>query len=186
MVAEPPARPEPAEVDERPASETVPLLSIPMRWSNAVRPCALAALIASLAMVTRLMVPFIAAVGAGFLAVVFYRRNNPTPLREGKGARLGALCGLFCSFFTTIFGTIVVIVLHKGGEMRQMMLDQIQQSASRLPGPEYQPALDFMRSPSGLLMMTVFTVLCGMLILIVLASVGGAIGGALLGRRDKP
>src|SRR5206468_6389886 len=54
-----------------PASQTVPVLALPMQWSQAFRPCALAAVVASLLMSLGLN-PFVAMFSVGFLAVVFY------------------------------------------------------------------------------------------------------------------
>jgi len=169
-----------------PASQTVPVLAVPMRWSRAVQPCALAALIASVAMLLKLMVPLLAVLGYGFLAVAFYRRRSPgITMRAGAGAPLGALCGLFCFGMSAIFGAAEVAILHKGGEIRQFMLDAIQQTAVRLADPQYQPGLDFMRSPTGLVFMMVCLLIVVLLAFLVLGTMGGALGGAILGRNDK-
>src|ERR1700745_381022 len=53
-----------------PASQTIPVLALPMHWSQALKPCALAALIASVLMSLGLN-PFVAMFSVGFLAVVF-------------------------------------------------------------------------------------------------------------------
>src|ERR1700722_14404079 len=58
-----------------PASQTVPVLALPMQWSQALRPCALSALIASLLMSLGLN-PFVAMFSTGFLAVFFYRQSQ--------------------------------------------------------------------------------------------------------------
>src|SRR5208282_6050867 len=100
--------------DELPASQTLPVLAIPIQWSQALKPCALAALVASVLMVLKLMAPIVAVVGAGFFAVVFYRRNCPgVTVGVGFGARLGALCSLFCSGMTAVLGALRVVVLHE-------------------------------------------------------------------------
>jgi len=169
-----------------PASRTVPVLALPMEWSQVVKPCALAALIAAVAMVLGLMVPLIAVLGAGFLAVAFYRRNHPhVAVRAGSGARLGAVCGVFCSGMTAILGALRVAILHEGNAIRNWILDQVRQTAVRFPGPQSQPGLEFMRSPVGLMFMLAFLLVAGAVLLVLLSTLGGALGGALLGRRDK-
>jgi hypothetical protein len=169
-----------------PASQTVPVLALPMQWSQALKPCALAALVASVAMVLNLMAPLIAVVGAGFLAVAFYRRNSPgLMVRAGAGARLGALCGFLCSAMTAVLGALRVIVLHEGEEIRHMMLDIVQQNAARYSDPQFQPTLEFMRSPAGVIFMMVFLMIIGFLAFLLLGTLGGALGGAILGRRDR-
>jgi hypothetical protein len=169
-----------------PASQTVPVLAVPMQWSRAFRPCALAALIAALAMVLKLMVPLIAVLGAGFLAVGFHRRSSPElAIHAGAGARLGALSGLFCFGMTAILEAAAVAVFHKGDEIRKFMLDAIQQTASRLPDPQYQPTLDLMRSPTGLVLLMVFLMIVVLLTFLLLGTLGGALGGAILSRRNR-
>jgi hypothetical protein len=168
------------------ASPSVPMLAISSPWSLAVRPCALAALIAAVGMVCKLIVPVIAVIGAGFLAVSLYRRNNPTALlRAGTGARLGALCGLFCSAMTAALGALRVLALHEGGEIRKTMLDVIQQSASRYSDPQSQSALELLRSPTGLVLFMIVLLIFGCLMFILMGTVGGALGAAVLGRRDR-
>jgi hypothetical protein len=168
------------------ASASVPMLAVSSPWSLAVRPCALAAMIAAVGMVCKLVVPVIAVIGAGFLAVAIYRRNNPTALlRAGTGARLGALCGLFCSAMTSVLGALRVLVLHEGNEIRKAMLEVVQQSATRYSDPQSQVALEFLRSPAGLVLFMVVLLIFGFLMFILMGTAGGALGAAVLGRRDR-
>ena len=169
-----------------PASQTVPMLALPMQWSQALKPCALAALVAAVAMVLKLMAPLIAVAGAGFFAVAFYRRNAPgVVVSAGAGARLGALCGLFCSAMTAVLGTLRVVAFREGDQIRRTMLEAIQQTAVRYSDPQVQPTLEFLRSPSGLVVMMVFLLLIGFLIFLFLGMLGGALGGVILGRSDR-
>jgi hypothetical protein len=161
-------------------------IALPLRWAQILRPCALAALVASVAMVLKLIAPLIAVVGAGFFAVSLYRRSSLSDaIRPGSGARLGALCGLLSFGMTAVLEGLKLVILQQGEEIRKYMLDAIQQSAVRLQDPQYQPTLDFMRSPAGLVMMTVFFAIAVLLMFLLLGTVGGALGGALLGRRNK-
>lgn len=169
-----------------PASQTVPVLALPMQWSQALKPCALAALVAAVVVVLQLVVPLIAVFGAGFLAVVFYRRGAPgIPLRGPSGARLGVMSGFLCFGMTAVLGALRVVVLHEGHEIRRQLLDWIQQTAVRYPDPQYQPSLEFMRSPAGLVFIMAFILIFAFLTFLALGALGGAFGGVLLGRRDK-
>jgi len=173
--------------DALPASQTVPVLALPIQWSQALKPCALAAVIASLAMVLQLMVPLIAVVGAGFLAVAFYRRNSPgVRVGAGAGARLGALCGFLCSVMTAALGALRVAVFHEGSEIRKFLLEMIRQTAVRFPDAQHQADLEALRSPTGLVVLMIFMLIAGFVVFLVSGTLGGALGGALLGRRDKP
>ena len=157
-----------------------------MHWSQALRPCALAAAVASVAMVLKLMVPIVAVIGAGFFAVAFYRRNSPAArIGAGFGARIGALCSVFCSGMTAVLAALRVVVLHQTDEIRRVMLDSLQQASARYTDPQMQPTLDFLRSSGGLVLMMVFLLIFGFLAFLVLGTIGGALGGAVLGRREK-
>jgi hypothetical protein len=176
----------PVQEGELTASQTVPVIALPMRWNQAAQPCAIAAFIAALSMVLRLIVPVIAAIGAGFLAVALYRRRNPEiAIRPRTGARLGAISGFFCAGMTAILGALRVAILHEGGKIRAVLLDAIQQQAGRYSDPEFQASLDFFRSPTGLVLMLVFFFILVLMILILLGMLGGALGGVGLGRRDR-
>jgi hypothetical protein len=169
-----------------PASQSVPVLALPMQWSQAAKPCAIAALIAAVGMVLKLIVPLIAALGAGFLAVALYRRSNPEIAVQARvGARLGALCGFFCFCMTAILAAIRVATLHEGGEIRRILTDALQQQASRYSDPQVQASLDFMRSSAGLAFMMVLLAIFGLILFILLGTLGGALGGAALGRRGR-
>jgi RNA polymerase subunit RPABC4/transcription elongation factor Spt4 len=169
-----------------PASQTVPVLAAPMQWSGTAQPCAFAALIAAVAMVLKLMMPLIAAVGAGFLAVAFYRSRNPgAAVSPRAGARLGALSGVLCSAITAILLPLRIALLHEGGEIRDTLLESLRRTAARYPDPQFQATLDFWRSPTGLgLMLACLAVFC-VVSLVALGALGGALGGAVLGRRNR-
>jgi len=169
-----------------PASETVPVLALPIQWSQSAQPCAIAALIAALAMVLKLMVPLIAAIGAGFLAVAFYRRRNPeAAVNARSGARLGAICGLFCSGMTAVLTALRVALLHEGEAVRNALLEGIRQAAAKYPDPQFQASLDFMRSSAGLTLMLAALAIFGCVTILLLGALGGTLGGAMLGRQDR-
>jgi len=161
----------------------VPATSL-ARWYQA-QPAALAAGVALLLMLLRLN-PFVAALGTGFLAVVFARGRSAGGIRTMAGARLGALSGLLFFGMLTFLETLAVAVLHKGAEVRGQLIDKIQQAAARYPGPDIQPFLDFAKSPSGLAFLLGASLIFGFLAFIALGAIGGALGASFLGRRDPP
>ena len=109
----------------------VPLL--PMQWSQAAKPCAIAALIAAVGMVLKLVAPLIAAIGAGFLAVVLYRRQNlDVAMNARVGARIGAVCGFFCFAITLILGAVRVGALGEGAAIRRLFMEAVEQQASAI------------------------------------------------------
>ena len=177
----------PALIHEgEPGFSGVPIGSLQVRWSHAVRPCALAATVAVVLMFLGLN-PFVAALGAGFLAATFSQRRSPgTTIRPAMAARLGAFSGLLLFGISTVLETLVVIVLHKGPEIRGEMLDKVQQAAARYPGPQVEPFLEFVKSPGGFAFMMVASLVFGLVAFLILGGLGGVVSAALGRRRDRP
>ena len=164
---------------------TMPAHSLPASLPLAVRPTALAAGVAVFLMFLGLN-PFVAALGAGFLAVALSRRlGAETAMLAAAGFKLGALSGLFLFAVSTILETLVVVFLHKGAEVRSQIMEKVQQAAARYPGPEVQPFLDFAKSPGGFTFLLAASLIFGLVTFVALGGLGGAIGAALLGRRDR-
>lgn len=168
-----------------PASETVPVLAVPMRWSQAIKPCALAAMVASLLMTLGLN-PFVAMLVVGFLSVVFYRQNRLAPvITTGMAARIGALSGLLWFAMSSILEAVVVLVLHKGPEIRQALVSMLDQTAIRAADPQARVLIARLKTPEGIEFLMILGVILGFLSAIVLASIGGALGGTLFRRSTK-
>jgi hypothetical protein len=168
-----------------PASPTLPVLALPMQWSQALRPCALAALVASLLMFMGLN-PFVAMFSVGFLAVVFYRqRRREIMIKSAAGAGLGALSGLLWFAVSSILEALVVIFLHKGPELRNQLLVKIQQAASQTSDPQVLAVFERLKTQGGLEFLMLSGLVFAFLASIVLGGLGGALGGAILGRRDR-
>ena len=168
-----------------PATETVPVLAVPMRWSQAIKPCALAALVASVLMVLGLNL-LVAMFTVGFLAVVFYRQGQPAlQLKASAGARLGALSGLLWFATSCILEAVVVLVMHKGPEVRKLLMDAIAQAASRTSDPQVLAMFERFKTPEGLEFLMIFFLIFGLFLAVLLGAAGGALSGAVMGRRQK-
>jgi hypothetical protein len=168
-----------------PASQTVPVLALPMQWSQAFRPCALAAVVASLLMALGLN-PFVAMFSVGFLAVVFYRQSRREILmRPAIGAGLGALAGLLWFAMSSILEALVVILFHKGPELSSELVKRIQQASSQTSDPQVLAVFDRLKSPGGLELLMLTGLIFALLASLVLGGLGGRLGGAILGRRGK-
>jgi hypothetical protein len=163
-----------------------PALSAGIEWSQALRTCAIAALISALVMALGLMVPLLAGFGAGFLAVILYHRRNPAwHVSARSGAQLGAACGFFFFGMSAIFETLAVALFHTGGQVRQKMLEALQQAASRSTDPQVQAAFDRLKTPEGLAAMLILGLVVLCLVSIAAGSGAGALTGAFLGRRNR-
>ena len=168
-------------------SLSVPALSTGIEWPRALRACAIAALISIVVMSLRLMVPPLATLGAGCLAVILYYRRNPTwRVNARSGAQLGAATGLLSSAVFAVFLAILLTLLQAGGQVRQQMIEALQQVASRSHDPQVQATLDLLRTPEGLAAKLILGMAGFLLISIVAGSVAGALTGAFLGRRKRP
>jgi hypothetical protein len=168
-----------------PASQTIPVLAVPMQWSQALKPCALAAAITCLLMLLGLN-PFVGMLCVGFLAVLFCRQGRPeASIRPATGARLGALSGLLCFAMASIVEALRALVLHNGAEIRQVLLTAINQAASRTSDPQTIAVFERFKSPEGLEFLMVFFLLFGLVAAVVLGATSGALGGVVLGPRRK-
>src|ERR1700681_1312278 len=164
-----------------PASQTLPVLALPMRWSQALRPCALAAVVASLLMYLGLH-PFVAMFSVGFLAVVFYRQRRPGIVtKAATGAGIGALAGLLWFAMSSILEALIVIFLHKGPELRNELVVRIQQAASQTSDPQVLAVFERLKTQGGLEFVMLTGLVFAFLAALVLGGLGGALGATILG-----
>ena len=170
---------------ELPASQTAPILAVPMQWSQALRPCALAALVGIVLVMLRLY-PIVAMISVGFLAVIFYRQRRPQIAIKGlTGAALGALSGLLWFAILSVFEGLIVILLHKGPEQRDQLIKMIDQVASTTSDPKLLTAFAQLKTPDGLEVLMVMLLFFTFFAAILLASLGGILGAAIVERRNK-
>lgn len=107
-------------------------------------------------------------------------------MSAAAGARLGALSGLFLFGIMAVLAALASTVSDVRLKIREQFIDNLQKwAASRPPDPQTQAALDQLKTPEGFFMALIAASILFFLICILLASLGGALGGAILGRRDK-
>ncbi|HTW58778.1 MAG TPA: hypothetical protein VMD99_11650 [Terriglobales bacterium] len=175
-----------SEAAALPAAQTVPVLAVPMRWSEALRPCALAALVTFLLMSLGLY-PVVAMLSGGFLAVVFYRQRHPGVLvKAGAGGRLGALSGLFTFGVTAVVAALAATVPDVRTKMQDQLFEGLQKWAGSNPGdPKIQSVMEQLKTPQGFVMTAIAFGVSLFLLSLVLGSLGGALGGVIFSRRDR-
>jgi hypothetical protein len=145
-----------------------------------------AALISALVMSFGLTVPLLAGSGAGVLGVIFYHRRNPAWVVTARSAaQLGVLCGVLFFAMGTIFETLAAALFHTGGQVRQKMLEALQQAASRTTDPQVQAAFESLKTPEGLAAMLMLGLVFLLVVSIAAGGVAGALTGAFLGRRRR-
>ncbi len=170
-----------------PASQTVPVLAVPVRWSQALKPCALAALAATVLGLLHLY-PLVVMLSAGFLAVIFYRQARASgPIKVLSGLRLGALGGFLFFVLTSLLAALGAAVPEVRANIREQIIEYVKNVAASRPGdPQIQSLLDQLKTPDGFVGMLVALGVLFFLFSIVLGGLGGALGGFIFGRRDRP
>lgn len=187
IVAEPPGAPvlATAPATNASSSEAEAASVFPVAWSAALRPCMLAALIASILMGAGLYIP-ISMIIVGFLAVVFYRQRWPgSAIKPAVGVRLGALGGLLLFAISSVIGTAVVFLLHKGPQIRSWAIQGIDQSARRTTDPQALAMVDWFKTSDGLQVFLLLLFMAFFLAFILFGVLGGALGATLLGRNNR-
>ncbi|MFZ0284304.1 MAG: zinc ribbon domain-containing protein [Terriglobales bacterium] len=157
-----------------------------IQWSDGVPAAALAGLVAALLMFIALGVFGLGLIGCGALSVVLYRRRNPlSDLSPGMGARLGAVSGIFGFGIFAILSAVGMLAFRSGVEMRNALLDAIAQSAARSPDAQVQKAFEYLKTPPGLALMMALSLAVLLVAFLVLSSIGGAVGAAMMRRKDR-
>jgi len=157
-----------------------------LQWSYALPAAALAGLIAAVMMMIPVGAFGLGMLAAGALSVMFYRRRNPAAdVAPGMGARLGALSGALGFGVFAIFTAIEMLIFRSGGQLRDALLQAIQQSAARSSDPQAQQVLEYLKSPQGLALMMVLGFIMMGLAFLIFSSLGGALAAALLRRKDR-
>jgi hypothetical protein len=159
-------------------------VALPTHRVHFLKSAALAALVASILASLRLNI-FVSMLGAGFLAVVFYRQQMPgIGIKAAVGARVGALSGLL--FFVYFAAVAAVASAFLGTNIREQILDNAQKwAASRPPEPQIQAALEQLKTPAGFIVAFVVGCVILLVVCVALASLSGSLAGVILSRRDK-
>lgn len=158
-----------------------------IEWSQALPATALAGLIAAVLMMTPLAVFGLGMLIGGSLSVVFYRRRIPmASITPGTGARLGMVSGILGGAIFAALLSIGTMAFHAWDSIRGKLLEVVEQTAARNPDPQAQQAMQFFKSPEGIVLLLATALIGTMLAFVVFSALGGAVGAALLRRKDHP
>jgi hypothetical protein len=123
---------------------------------------------------------------AGYLSVRMYQRRTGLPaVSSGVGARLGALTGLLGFVLFVILIALEVLVFHSGADLHNALVDVVQQSISRTSDAQARQALEYFKTPAGLAVVMTMGLALMFVVFLMLASLGGAIGSAMLRRKPR-
>jgi len=157
-----------------------------IQWSDALPSAALAGLIAAFLMFIPLGAFGLGMIAAGVLSVLFYRRRNPASnLTPAMGARLGAVSGALGFGIFAIFSAVGTLVFHSGGQLRAALLEAVEQSAAHSSDPQAQQVVEYLKTPAGLALMMGLGLGFVLVAFLILSSLGGAVGAAMMRRRDR-
>jgi hypothetical protein len=162
-------------------------LTTRIEWSQALPATALAGLIAAVLMMTPLAGFGLGMLIGGTLSVVFYRRRIPVAnVTPGMGARLGMMSGILGgSIFATLL-SIGTVLFHAWDTIRGKLIEIVEQTAARNPDPQTQQALEFFKSPDGIVLLLTSALIGTLLAFVIFSGLGGALGAVLLRRKEHP
>ena len=125
-----------------------------------------------------MLIPFLALVLAGALAVYFYRNEGGRVLPPALGSRLGGAAGVVAIAIQSIYFTIWIVVFHRQKEY----IDSVTRFAHSIGAdasiPDIQASIRSLFTPAGLAI--------GLLLLMIVALALASIGGALASRFMRP
>lgn len=128
---------------------------------------------------------FLWIVGAGVVAVAFYKRRAPNAVvTSADGARIGAVTGLFGFAGFAALMAVGLLLLRGSTKFREMLQQSMQQAAASNPDPKAQEILAWMTSPAGLALMVTIVMVIFLIGFIALSSAGGAIGAKIFQKRS--
>jgi hypothetical protein len=163
-------------VETRPASSQTRQPGSAMNRQIAVR----AALKAGVLGVFIGMIPFLGIVLTGALAVYFYRRESRFVLPPPLGSRLGGAAGVVAFAINALLIAIRIFVFHAQKEYIDAILKVAQKFGANSADPDFQAGIHNLFTPSRL----AFTFVFGMLLTVVLASIGGALASLFMRPRN--
>jgi hypothetical protein len=126
------------------------------------------------------MIPLLGIVLTGALAVFFYRRENGLTLPAALGARVGGAAGVVAFAINALMITIRIFIFHAGKEYTDSIMKIVQKFGVNVADPDIQASIHNLFTPSGL----AITFFFGMVLTLVLASVGGALASLLQRSRN--
>ncbi len=156
-------------------------------WSRAWPATALAGLIAAVLMMTPLRAFGLGMLIGGSLSVVFYRRRNPLAnITPGMGSRLGMASGVLGGCIFTLLLSAGTVVLHAWDQIRQKVIELVEQAAARNPDPQAQQAMEFFKTPQGIALLVTSALVATLVGFVIFSGLGGALGAVLLRRKERP
>lgn len=147
----------------------------------------MAGLITALLMMTPLAYFGFGMLIGGSLSVVFYRRRVPVAnVTPGMGARLGMVSGILGGGIFAALLSVGTTLFHAWDNVRAKLIEVVEQTAARNPDPQTQQALEFFKSPDGIVLLLTTALIGALIAFVIFSGLGGALGAAFLRRKEHP
>jgi len=128
-----------------------------------------------------MLIPFLAIVVAGALAVYFYHRKSGLVLTPAFGSRLGGAAGVVAIAIQSVFFTVSIFVFHRQKEYIDSATRFLHSVGGDTSIPDIQTSLRTLFTPRGMMITLFFAMIVGL----VLASLGGALASLFLRQRNS-
>ncbi len=122
--------------------------------------------------------------GAFFCVSVYRRRAGASGVTPALGARLGLISGAIGFVIFAIAGSLELLLYKGGTGLRQEVMKQLGQIAAQYPA-QAQQALEYLKSAQGWGFIVALSTIFTLITFLLLSTIGGAVGGAMLARRDN-
>jgi hypothetical protein len=117
------------------------------------------------------------------LAIARYRKERCPQMTPAQGGWLGACTGLLSFLFFLIFAGVQAALNR--AEVRQIMVDGLQEQLARNPDPNFHQVASWLVTPAGM----IFSLALGMMVFLALfvglATVTGTLTAAFSGNRGR-
>ncbi len=80
--------------------------------------------------------------------------------------------------------SIGTVVLRAWDSIRAKLIGIVEQTAARNPDPQTQQALEFFKSPEGIVLLLTTALIGTLMAFVIFSGLGGALGAALLRRKE--
>ena len=118
--------------------------------------------------------------------MVFYRRRIPLAhITPGMGARLGMASGVLGGCIFTVLLSAFTFVFGLWDQVREKVIEVIEQTAARNPDPQAQQAVEFFKTQQGMALLVCASLVLILMAFVIFSGLGGALGAALLRRRER-
>ena len=122
--------------------------------------------------------------GAFFSVAAYRRRAGTAELTPALGARLGLISGAVGFVIFALAGSLELLLTHGGTGLREEVMKQLEQVAAQYPA-QAQQALDYLKSAQGWGFIVALSTIFTLIMFLLLSTIGGAVGGALLAKKDR-